>query len=585
MAGAQTVTQVEDFGTAPAARVKQGLGFNINPMHEWEFQLAQEAGSTYVRFDCSWPSTEKQNPDNTSGGFAMPKVCAMGLAYAKTYGQRPSLNALYGPPFHPVLTATLAADVPVGSYTLPLHINKGSLTALRPMTSEILLASGQQLTARHSYPGSLITSIDPAQSSIRLAAATSVPLPPGTSVIVNELLYAPVITTKASTVGSDQSVVAFGRYAHFLAEEIHRAGLMGEVELWNEPVWAGDPWDHGDRLFDKPPADVVDQPAIPLYVSTMQPVDGVIFDSGYTEKSGFQSIYTTQNVVKIPSIENALRTVAAESFHPYGNSPEHHFWYPDCLKKLVGTENAGGRWSDCSPPGTNAGSNGKSAVLDAMRPAAHGGPRFNVTETGACRGCYQGTTEDQITRFNMRQFIGFEGLGVSPIIFFQLADRGKANTFGWVNYDTHAPLPVFTAFKALMTDVDGIAGEPASLCSLPKVMSYKGFYPLSTVTFLGTRASKDKVNSVLFFAWQRSYPAPNPNSPWLKLSSPGSVMVQLAIPKGMNVVTVKNTVTRSGVSFEQNGTALNFQVADDPVEIAIMPSRNVRDAVPCPSLR
>jgi hypothetical protein len=581
VARAQNVTLVEDFGTASATQVKQGLGFNVNPNNEWEFQIAQKLGSTYVRFDCGWSTTEKQKPDNTSGGFVLPPQCVKGLAFSKTYGQHPSVDALYGPPFHPIVTVKVVADVPVGSYAIPVAAVKGNLGSIKPIWTEIL-AQGkpQQITKKHSYSGSLLVGVDAAKGTVELASATTTPLAAGDLLTINELLYPPVFLNGSKDFMTDPSVVAYGRYAQFLAHAIHDAGDVGEVGLWNEPVWSGDLWDNGTLLYDHPPADIPMKlglrVSIPLYMTTTPPVEGVVYDSAYTEKSGFGTIYSTQALpvlTSIGTIGKAQATVAVESFHPYGNAPEDHFWYPACLQKLVADPHPKARglvFAECTPIGATAGSNFKSGILDSMFPEAHGGSRHNITETGRCRQCVAGTTEEQETRFVMRQFIGYQGLGVSPIMFYRLADPANPNSFGFIDYKTHEPLPVAIAIHGLMFDVQAIAGKVAAKdgCNSPKVTAYKGYYPLATVNFCGTRTASDQKNSLLFFTWQRSYPE---KDEWVHLASPAAVSVELEIPSGMKVVSVKNTVSTAAVEYAVHGTQLRYQVTDDPIEVSLRP--------------
>ncbi len=590
LAQAQEVTSVESFGVARASEVKAGLGFNVEPRNDWEFQIAKGVGATYVRFDCGWATTEKQNADNTSGGFALSAACVKGLESAKRYGLKAEIDALYGPPFRTAVTAKVNADVPVGAYELPLTVTKGSLSALEPLRAQVKLERNKDLTVKHTYSGSLITGVDAAQGTVTLASATNVALPAGTVVLLNQLLYPPILTKSADAFRTDASVMAFGRYAHFLAEAMHQAGVQGEVGLWNEPDWSGDLWDHGGKLFDTPPAGLVNQPNIPLYVATMTPVEGVVFDNGYTEKSGNGSIYTPDHLKLVASVVNARKTVAWESFHPYGNTPEDHFWYPACLKKLVDAPNAGGRaMKECAAVGVNASSNVKMAVMDSMLPAAGGGAQFNITETGLCRSCNKVTTEEQVARFNVRQFVGFEGLGVSPIMFYRLAEKPK-DGFGWVDFETHQPLPVFQAFQGLMADVAAIAGPAAATCAVPQVTAYKGTYPLATVAFVGTKTG-DSSNSVLLFTWQRSYTTPR-EKPWVEMAGPAAVPVEVGIPQGMELVGVKDAVTGMKVAYHfhssresKKGTAqsVTYEVADDPVEVWVQPRRatKVVDAAAC----
>ena len=576
-ARAQSVNLIEDFGTASASQVKNGLGFNVDPTHEWEFQLAQQIGSTYIRYDCSWPTVEKQNPDNTSGGFSLPSRCAQGLAFSRTYKQHPSINALYGPPSHLIVSATVTSDAPVGSYTLALSATKGSLSQIRALSSEIQLANAQQLSGRHSYPGTLIAAVN--QNRIDLAAATTIPLPAGTAVIVNELLYPPVLLKKGDNFMTNPSIMAYGRYVQFLARSIHQAGVVGQVGLWNEPVWAHDPWDIGRVLFDKPPADLGgNSPAveIPLYLSASEPIPGVLYDSEYTNKTAAGSIYSAAHLALMPSLANAFKTVAIESYHPYGNAPEDHFWYPSCIDRLASDPHGPNLvFAQCSPVGANAGSNFKSAMLSYKQPSLHGGPHRNITETGLCRQCTQGTTEDQETRFDMRQFIGFQGLGLSPIIFYRLADQNKDN-YGWVSYETHQPLPVYTAMQSLMADVSAIAGAPSSpeTCPVVKVGQYAGPYPLATVTFNGT-CSSGGADGILYFTWQKTYstvPSTGSSDSWIHVASPAAVPVEVSVPAGMKVIAVKDTVTTKPVGFRVDGTRLLYRVADNPIEVMLRSS-------------
>jgi hypothetical protein len=571
---AQNVTSVEDFGVAPALQVKGGLGFNIEPTHEWEFQMAKQIGSTYVRFDCPWVATEKQNRDNTSGGFSLSPQCEKGLALSRTYLQHPSVDALYGPPYRAIVTTALTADVPAGSYLLPVTAVNGSLASLQSFSAEIVSEAHAQITNKHSYSGGLIVSVNRASSQIELASATSAALPAGTRVIINQLLYPPVMLKTSEDFMRNPSIIAFGRYAHFLAESIQKAGVVGEVGLWNEPNWRNDPWDNGGALFDSWPTDLVRQPSvrveIPLYLSSTPPVKGVIYDSGYTEKTGFGSIYIPPNLAKIPSISNAQKTVAVESIHPYGNTPEDHFWYPECIAKLAKTpQNANLVFSECTPVGANAQSNAKYAVLYSRMAQAQGGTRHNVTETGLCRQCNAGTTEEQITRFTLRQFIGFQGLGISPIMFYRLADRNN-DDFGWVSHESHQPLPVFIAMQALMSDVSAIADGSAiqATCHLPRVTTYEGYYPLATVTFVGSCSETERADAVLFFTWQRTYPLKR-GDPWVRLASPPAVPVEVMLPEGMHIVSVKDTVSMRPVPYKTRGTQLTYLVADNPVEVSL----------------
>ena len=579
---AQSVTQIENFGTASASQVRNGLGFNIDPTHEWEFQIAEQLGGSYVRFDCSWPTVEKQNQDNTSGGFSLPPRCAEGLKFAREYKQHPSINALYGPPSHLILTATVASDTPAGSTGLILKPVTGSLASARPFYSHIQLAGGKQFVSKWSYPGGMVVAIDAARGRIELASATTTPLAANTSVQINELLYPPVLLKKTDNFMTNPSILAYARYARFLATSIQQAGVVGQVGLWNEPIWAHDRWDIGNALYDNAPTDLggfSPRVEIPLYLSSTAPMNGVVYDSEYTNKTGGGSIYFPARIALMPSLGNALKTVPIESFHPYGFAPEDHFWYPECVVNLVNNSRAANLVSSqCSPLGANPGSNFKLAALFGKMPAAHGGPSHNITETGACRQCSPGTTEEKVTRFDMRQFIGFQGMGVSPIMFYRLADPNK-NNYGWIDYESHQGLPVFNAVKALMADVESINGSSSSASTCPAILvaSYTGYYPLATVSFVGNCAATGPGSGMMFFTWQRSYstiPSTNSDNQWIDLPSPRAVPVKLTIPNGMRVVAVKNVVTTKPVAFNVKNNEVTYGVTDDPIGVFLQRATN-----------
>lgn len=63
---------------------------------------------------------------------------------------------------------------------------------------------------------------------------------------VQEVLY----PAPASDLPSEPSNVAYANYVSWLAEDMHAEGVRGDIELWNEPPWAGDPWDYRPYLYD-----------------------------------------------------------------------------------------------------------------------------------------------------------------------------------------------------------------------------------------------------------------------------------------------------------------------------------------------
>ena len=195
----------------------------------------------------------------------------------------------------------------------------------------------------------------------------------------------------------------------------------------------------------------------------------------------------------------------------------------------------------------------------------------NITETG-----FEGAMGDDMhkARFVMRQFLGYQAAGVTPIEFYRLYDTSTEN-FSFVNPTanpdgTHSPLPAYTAVAGLMTDLAKIKQAPVtsySTSNLPAIVSYRGTYPLDTVSLVGARGG-DTANSVLFAIWQRS----NTGGTWATLSSPAAAPVTITIPSGLAVVAVVNLDTRATVLYTTSGQQLTLSVSDDPVEVLLEPT-------------
>lgn len=565
----RSVTSIETYGPVPATQVYDGLGIVITPTNAWEYAAAQAAHMTWGRFDCSWDQVEIQRmPSNTSGGYQLPGACAAGLASSKTYGVHPLMDALYGPPYSPIVVGTTTADVPIGATTLDINVTSGSLSAITPGSTYVAIQSGY-LSPKFSYPGVLITSIS--GNTLTLASAASTALPQGATLTLNVELYPPVIIPPTGNALNNSSLLAYGNYATFLAQQLASSGNTGVISIWNEPTWHWDKWDHGVELYDNPPAnnDISSSLGVelPLYLSTMKTVPGASFNSGYTETamwSGSLFYPATYAHANLASIQGQFGT---ESFHTYGNNPEDYIWNPVCVAanatpELVGNIVAG----DCTPVGLWTGATISAAVATQSYPGMNGGIRHSVTETGICRSC-TAATETQVTRYDIREFLALHALGISPIYFYRMSGDTDWEWFS----STQTPYPVYTAFQSLMTDIGSIAQPPLVACppcSTPAVSSYTGFYPLATITLAGARAG-DHANSLLYYTWQRSYGLNGYN--WASVPSPASVPVSVTIPAGMTVASVKDTVTLTPVIFSFSAGELTYGVADDPIEVLLTP--------------
>jgi hypothetical protein len=565
----QSVTTVETYGPVPATQPYSGLGTNITtPTNAWEYADAEAAHVTWARFDCNWIRAEIQDmPSNTSGGFKLPSECSAGLASTKAYDLHPMLNALYGPPYSAIVTGTAASAVPVGATTVAINVTSGSLADVVSGSTFLAISSGY-LAAKYSYPGVLITSVS--GSTVTLASAATTALAQGAAVTLNIVLYPPVIIAPGANYLNNTSVQAFGDYASYIAQQVAAIGLTGTVSIWNEPTWCCDKWDHGVALYDNPPAnsDISSSLGVelPLYVSTLKSVPGVPFDNGYTETAMWPgSLFYPATFLNVQSLSNLQSTFGSESFHVYGNNPEDYIWNPTCVSAnataaLVSNILSG----SCTPVGLWTGASDSAAVASQSFPNTQGGVKHAVSEAGICRSC-TGATETQVSRFDLRLFLSEQALGVSPVMFYLMSGE---TDWEWVD-SNQTPYPVYTAFKGLMTDIGTIAQPPVTpcpACATPSVSSYKGYYPLATVTFVGSRPG-DTANSILYYTWQRTY-----GTKWTAVASPAAVRVSVSIPAGMTVTSVKDTVTAATVAFTSSGGTLVYQVADDPIEVLLTPA-------------
>jgi hypothetical protein len=592
VAATGSVTKVEVLGAIPASQAVNGLGFNLTAGNNWEFQMAAAAGATHARYQCSWVSTENQTapPANSTASpqFTLQSDCQAALTSAAAVGMHSTIVAAYGAPFHQTLTVTVPNGAQAGAKTLNVQFAAGTggdtLASMAPFYDTIINSTKVPITSKHSYAGGLITGValqDATHATLTLASGLSSALPANASTqyVVNEYLYPP----PQSFSPTDPSVLAYARYAEFLASEISASGVPGEVEIWNEPPWSDDPWDDRYDFYDNQPLPVLPGPLTPYvpdwgFAAALQaqssPVPGVTYNWGGTEKSGGNSMLNPQMLANTGVLFHQPNSiVTTESFHPYGNNPEDELWNEPCLEATVKIfPTFASNFANCNLVGV--GPNSAYAVqLSLLQKAINPtwGIGHNITETG-----FEGDLGDEMhkARFAMRQFLGYQAAGVTPIEFYRLYDTSTGN-FSFVNPTanpdgTHSPLPAYTAVAGLMTDLAKIKQAPVtaySTSNLPAIASYSGTYPLDTVSLVGARAG-DTTNSVLFAIWQRS----NTTARWGTLSSPVAAPVTITVPSGLAVAAVVNMDTRATVPYTTSGQQLTVSVSDDPVEVLLEPT-------------
>ena len=100
------------------------------------------------------------------------------------------------------------------------------------------------------------------------------------------------------------------------------------------------------------------------------------------------------------------------------------------------------------------------------------------------------------------------------------------------------------------------------------MIDYSGSYPLTTVAVVGTQSPSDAANSILYVAWQRSYPTAGS---WLALPSPDPAAVTVQIPAGMIAAQVYDLVTRASVPSCSSDGQVVVDVADNPVAVLLIP--------------
>lgn len=601
-------TTVVNLGTVTAAQVSDGLGFNIQPSQDWQWAAVAAAGGKHARIQCSWSTVEQQTAPPNNAQASTPYIedptCAAGLASAARYGIHPTVVAGYGAPFHQILNVTFPNGASAGSTSLYVEVAQGFggdtlanvkfpydyICPFQAGTGGRAAQCNGQITAKYAGAGSFITGIkiiDTTHAILTLASQLRETLPAdGTLYMVNEILYPSTATQDPS----DASINAYGNYVSFLAKDMADRGVTGDIEIWNEPPWKNDPWDYRAGMYDNgtyPGPSVVG--ANFGFVANLQhrtfPA-GITATWNGTSGSGsasllgsFMTQYTGEALLQPSTV------VTKESFHPYGGQysiPEGVLMDPNCLWAAAGSTSSWGKnifanGRNCFLPGMPQNSNMMQAVeLDyaAKLIDPSYGVGHSVTETNNLPP--DAGYDIPQARSNVRQFLAFEAMGITPVEFYQLWDGSHGGrSFSFVDYDgtTFTPRQSYTAVAGLMSDVDGFSQKPVAAytaSTLPSVSSYSGTYPLMTTTVVGTRDGATD-NSAALFVWQLTS-CTNTNGCWYSVTLAEGGPVTVKIPSGMKVTAVRNVTTREDVSYTTNGSQITFAATDDPIEVMTDPT-------------
>ncbi|HET6145512.1 MAG TPA: hypothetical protein VFE02_18565 [Candidatus Acidoferrales bacterium] len=607
-------TTIESLGTITAEQVSNGLGFVVpQDNQDWQFAAAAAAGATHVRFQCAWNNTEKQPPppNNTSQGFSEDPNCVLGFASTLKYGLKATVVAAYGPPYHKILNVTMPSGASVGSTSITVQFASGvggdTPRNLASPYDYILGADGSMLTGVHNYAGSFITgvsNIDATHATVSLSSALTQSLPANTTTqyVINEILY----PSAASFSADDPSVIAYSNYVSWLATDMAARGVTGEIEIWNEPPWVDDAWDNRGDLYDTFPATgsirapVGNGPNFGFAANLQKRSlpKGITLVWAGTNKSGQNSLLLPGLLAATGStLIQPVATITSESFHPYGNTPEEMMWSPSCLQASVHANSSPDAYQNCYLSGEKTGPNFLWAMQYALQAQTANrayGLAHSITETGTAPPI-AGLRASQ-AKFVMRQFVGFQAEGVTPIEFYSISDSTMNDpSYGFVGYSgtgNYTEYPAYAAISGFMADVKRISNLPVAKYSdgtLASLNSYSGTYPLSYVHIIGSRSAA-AANSDLLVVWQRSYTpgcggngaanASSCDSPWILQPPPPPGSATITIPAQMQLTSMVNADTRASVAHTFSGQQVSFNVSDDPIEILLDPTP---DAVPSSS--
>ena len=373
------------------------MGWSVSSVNEVEFAAAAAAGATRVRVDaCEWSSVEEQTvpPNNASLGYSLQPGCATGLAYAKKYGLQPTLVAAYGSPLHQILTLKLTAAAVAGATTIQVEYLDGvggdTLSSLS-YPYDYLTNASNNVAKKNSYGGVLVAGIVMSgkdTAKLTLASSLRNALPAGSILTVNEALYPSPMTARPT----EASIVAYGHYAQYLAEQIKAYGLKGEVELWNEPTWGADCWDNRRNCYDSDPKISGELYAyapnfgFAAVLQKMAAVSGVSYVWAGTNKSGNSDLlYTNMLATTGNTYIQSQQSVTSESFHPYGSNPEDAMWSEPCVRASTTVNQA----QTCNLTRSSANfvsAEGRNVLAKACK--CEWCIKHSITETGASHVVY-----------------------------------------------------------------------------------------------------------------------------------------------------------------------------------------------------
>lgn len=508
------------------------LGYNSNSkLTKAAVQAAKDGGATVMRVNPGWDTVETWK-DGGGGALALSASSENFLTYCSEVGIEPMLVASYGPPRSTVKELTLSADVAIGSTVLPT----GSTTGVLGRTTDFAQKmDGTQIVAdgRWAYYGALVDAVG--GSSVTLAAKTSIALKKNEVIRIQRLAYPPLYT-KSKT---DPSVVAFMRYAKFLAERIAAHGLKGTVCLWNEDTWAHDTWNRGYLFFDSKPAEVEEATRLRSILEAALEATlptGVTFINGASDKSESSSLISQFN----PTVEQVSGRFYGDGMHDYGDNPEQTAWDPGDAFTVVNTEDASANF-----PGMERKHLEKGLPLRSVS-----------TECGS-----NISNETRQAVHSLRRVASHFGMDV-PSVIYSLAD---ANDNFPLMSSTLVPRAAYTALQRLMGLVAGLGADGGRSVAIPTLIACaQPTWPLMTSALYG-------VNGGLLLVWQRTYrTAPGA---WSSIPTPATYPATFWLDARYKVKEALNVRTGAAVVPEVSGRAVTIPgVSEDVIALRTEPA-------------
>ena len=525
--------------------------------------------------------------------------------------------------------STLANVTALNTHICPDSLARGG--ALNPSMSPC----SSQFQFRAYPSGVLITSvqhIDATHAVLGLASAVKHAIPADQTIYGIQTDLYPSANNQSPTSVSN---VAYGNYVAWLASDMAAHGLTGDVEMWNEPPKINYAWGFRHAMYDLsigpaynagtgyrkdqiatergkpyislqdnntghdpasspafwsaklPPNADPDPPpmfgadfgsAANVMTRTLPPGITVTWNGSSGSANGGVLSHNMEAFTGQALVEPS-RTITKDSFHPYSGhfaNPEDMMFVVSCLKADVASPHP----TNCQLPGQAGASNMWVDRLSEYKLQAINssyGVGAEITETNELPPA--AGMRVQQGRAVIRQFLGFQADGFTPVEFYHMFEGGGRDPgFSMVAaYDSATgvvtPTPALRALSGLMRDVNLIAKAPVGAVvdgNLTAVAHYSGTYALATVHIVGSRSGA-KANSDLLAVWQISA-CLDAASCWFSLPSPAAAPVTLALPPGTKVSKVIDVLSQTAVRFTTAGRSVSFAVADDPIEVLVDPS-------------